>query len=175
MKTLRRTFYTVLLAILAFSAKPVSAQNTDPSVVAPFLRYPTIPPFEIKTLDGKTIHREDLAKRQGTLIMFFSPDCHHCTEQVESIKAIINDFQKYNLVLATYQPMNDLQLFYDRYKLSEWKNLYLGRDEKFFFPPYYKIANLPFIALYDRKGNLLTSFQGTTPADKVLNGFAKKN
>lgn len=175
MKT-RLSFGSLLMMCwLALAALPAAAQNTSNTALpAPYLRFPTIPPFELKTLDGKTIHRDDLAKRHGTMIMFFSPDCHHCTEQTEKLKAIIDQFKDYNLVFATYQPMAELQTYYDRYQLSTWKNLYIGRDEKFFFPPYFKIGSLPFIALYDKKGNLLTTFEGTTPADKVLNGFAKK-
>jgi len=34
----------------------------------------------------------------------------------------------------------------------------IGRDEKFFLAPFYKIRNLPYLALYDKKGNLIKLF-----------------
>jgi hypothetical protein len=33
--------------------------------------------------------------------------------------------------------------------------------------------NLPFLALYDKKGKLLTTFEGTTPVDKLIAVFKK--
>lgn len=175
MKTFRDIFCTAIILLSTGLVLPSFAQNTATNLPAAYLRYPTIPPFELKSLDGNTIKRENLAKRQGTLIIFFSPDCHHCIDQMEQMVGQADKFKDYNLVFATYQPMNELQSFYVKYNLSTWKNLYIGRDEKFFFPPYFKIVNLPFNALYDKKGNLITTFEGTTAMDKLLNGFVKKN
>jgi cytochrome oxidase Cu insertion factor (SCO1/SenC/PrrC family) len=175
METFRNGLIALIVTALSVVGLSATAQNTAANPPAAYLRFPTIPPFELKALDGKTIKRESLAKRKGTLIIFFSPDCHHCIDQMEEMVKQVDKFKEYNLVFTTYQPMNDLQLFFVKYNLSTWKNLYIGRDEKFFFPPYFKIGNLPFNALYDKKGNLITTFEGTTAMDKLLNGFAKKN
>lgn len=174
MKSIRLFLFACTAMLGTLATVPVLAQGNGNNQPAPYKRYPTIPPFELKALDGKTITRDNLAKKEGTLIIFFSPDCHHCIDQMEQMVAQADKFKQYNLVFATYQPMNDLQLFYVKYNLSGWKNLLIGRDEKFFFPPYFKIGNLPFNALYDKKGKLITSFEGTTSMDKLLNGFAKK-
>ncbi|GAO42928.1 TlpA family protein disulfide reductase [Flavihumibacter petaseus] len=163
--------FTLSLLFLFLFAGTVKLFAQTDSVPPPFKRYPTVPPFELLGLDGKKINRDNLANRSGTLIMFFSPDCHHCQQQVDWLKEQLPAFEKYNLVLATYQPIEELQAFYDKYQMSAWKNLYIGRDEKFFMPPYFRIGNLPFLALYDRKGKLLTSFEGTTEIKKVLDGF----
>lgn len=158
-----------LFSLLVFSA-PAFSQKTDSTPPA-FRRFPTVPPFELLGLDNQKIKRDNLAKRNGTLIIYFSPDCHHCQQQMDWLQKDLNAFSKYNLVLATYQPMEELKAFYDKYKMASWKNLYIGRDEKFFLPPYFKIGNLPFLALYDKNGNLLTSFEGTTEINKVLAAF----
>lgn len=173
MKSIRHLLACFVIAgSCVFAAVPATAQKTD-STPPPFKRFPTVPPFELMGLDNHKINRESLAKRNGTLIVFFSPDCHHCQQQMDWLKEKLSSFDRYNLVLATYQPMEELKAFYDKYKMSSWKNLYIGRDEKFFLPPYYKIANLPFLALYDKNGNLLTSFEGTTEVAKVLAAFKK--
>jgi len=51
----------------------------------------------------------------------------------------------------------------------------LGRDEKFTLPPFYKIKNLPYLALYDKKGNLITTFEGTQKVDTILQAFSQKS
>jgi thiol-disulfide isomerase/thioredoxin len=174
MKSTRYSVFILAIALFFAGSGQLQAQNAAPNMPAPFKRYPTIPPFELKALDGKTITRDQLAKKKATLIIFFSPECHHCIEQMENMVAQYEKFKAYNLVFATYQPITELQTFYTKYNLINWKNLLIGRDEKFFFPPYFKIASLPFNALYDKKGNLITTFEGTTTMDKLLNGFAKK-
>jgi cytochrome oxidase Cu insertion factor (SCO1/SenC/PrrC family) len=166
MKITRPHLFALVCLLLIGGSLRLQAQD-NANTPAPFLRYPTIPPFELKGLDGKTINRESLGNRKGTMIVYFSPDCHHCQEQVEWMKASYDQLKELNIVFATYQPLEDLNRFFKSYKLSDWKNLYIGRDEKFFLPPYFRIGDLPFIAVYDKKGKLLANFSGTTRVDKI--------
>lgn len=159
----------LLFASTAFlqAQQPVpQAANSNPP--PPYLRFKTIPPFELRGTNGQMISRDQLEKRNGTVIMFFSPDCHHCVAQVEWMKKDISKFDKYNLVLATYQPMETLVEFIRKFQLSEWKNLVIGRDEKFFLPTYFRITNLPFIATYNKKGELLKAFDGNAATELIL-------
>jgi len=50
----------------------------------------------------------------------------------------------------------------------------LGRDTKFLLPPFYKIGNLPYLALYDKKGNFITSYEGNVKVDAMLKAFKSK-
>jgi hypothetical protein len=50
----------------------------------------------------------------------------------------------------------------------------MGRDEKFALPPFYRIRNLPYLALYDKKGKLITTFEGNQKADIILDAFKEK-
>lgn len=73
--------------------------------------------------------------------------------------------------MATYQPFEEMKAFYKTYKLSRYQNINIGRDVNFFFPPFYKITNLPFLILYNEKGKLVTTFEGITQIDTVLQAF----
>lgn len=161
-----------LVFLLFISIQQMSfAQEQPVANPAPYERFKNLPPFELKGLDGRKIKREDLAKNRGTILMFFSPDCNHCLQQMDWMKQVKEDLKAYNFVLATYQPLEDLKGFYQSYKLEEWKNIYIGRDEKYFLPPYFRIRNLPFIALYDKKGQLISVFEGNTKTDLILSSF----
>lgn len=159
--------FLFLIATQEFSFSQEKAAATP----APYERFKNLPPFELKGLDGKTFKRDDLLKNRGTILMFFSPDCHHCLQQMDWMKQVKEELKPYNFVLATYQPLEDLKGFYQTYKLNEWKNIYIGRDEKYFLPPYFRIKNLPFIALYDKKGQLISVFEGNTKTDLILASF----
>lgn len=158
-------FYSFFLMI----ATGVLAQSD--SGKAPYLRFPTIPLFTLLKVDSSKLTRNDLAKKKKTLIMYFSPDCDHCKHQTDSMLSSINKFREVQILMATYQPIDQMQAFYKEYKIAKYKNIQLGRDSNFFFPPFYKITNLPFMILYDTKGKLITTFEGSTPINKLVDAF----
>ena len=162
----------------------LSAQPTRPNqpatdsanAQAPFIRFPTIPPFHLLKLDSTTyLTKEDVKKNHRTIIMFFSPDCEHCKHQTEAILADFKEFRDIEIVMATYQPFDEMKQFDAHYRISDHPNMQIGRDEKFVLPPFYKIRNLPYLALYDKRGRLITTFEGTQKADTILNAFNEKS
>ncbi len=152
---------------------PPNQNATDPSnAQAPYLKYPTLPPFHLLKTDSSTyLTKEDVKKNRKTIIMFFSPDCDHCKHQTESILGDSKDFKDVEIIMATYQPFEEMKEFYAHYHLADHPNIKMGRDEKFFLAPFYKIRNLPYLALYDKKGNLITTFEGTQKIDTILKAF----
>jgi len=158
------------------TTQPPPAQPAQPAAdaQAPYLRYPTIPPFHLLRLDSTTyLTKNDLKRHHNTLIIFFSPDCEHCKHQTEAILAASKQFKDIEIVMATYQPFDELKEFNTHYRLFEHPNFKLGRDEKFFLAPFYKVRNFPYLALYDKKGDLITTFEGTQKVDTLLNAFNK--
>jgi thioredoxin-related protein len=148
-------------------------QTAEPE--PPFKKFPTIPPFHLLKLDSTTyLTKEDLKKHRQTIVMFFSPECDHCKHQTESILSNFKKFKDVEIVMATYQPFDELKEFNTHYHLAKYSNIKLGRDEKYMLAPFYKIRNLPYLALYDKKGNLITTFEGTTKVDTILNAFNQK-
>ena len=107
------------------------------------------------------------------MLMYFSPDCEHCQHQTEDILHDIRSFKKIQIVMATYQPFESMKSFYEKYDLARY-NIHVGRDTKFILPPFYRIQSLPFIALYDKKGNLITTFEGNQKVNKILKAFGKE-
>lgn len=153
-------------------AQQPPAQPPAADQQAPYLRFPTIPPFHLLKLDSATyLTKDDIRKHHRTMVMFFSPDCDHCKHQTESILSASKKFKDIEIVMATYQPFDELKEFNTHYRLAKYPNFKLGRDEKFFLAPFYKIRNLPYLALYDKKGNLITTFEGTQKVDTILNAF----
>src|ERR1700759_2478899 len=161
---------------LLFAQQLPNQPATDPANnQAPYLKFPTLPPFHLLKLDSATyLTKDDVKKHHRTIVMFFSPDCDHCKHQTESILADFDHFKDIEIVMATYQPFTEMKEFYAHYRLNEHSNIKIGRDEKFFLAPFYKIKNLPYLALYDKKGNLVTTFEGTQKVATIMNAFEQK-
>jgi thioredoxin-related protein len=107
--------------------------------------------------------------------MFFSPECTHCQHQTEDMLAAIDSLKDIQIVMATYQPFEEMVAFNQKYGIEKYSNIKLGRDTKYFLPPYYRMKSLPFLALYDNKGNYITSFEGNQKVSRLLEAFDSKN
>jgi hypothetical protein len=77
--------------------------------------------------------------------------------------------------MATYQPIEEVADFNKKYQLSKHPNIYTGRDTKYFFPPFYQIHNFPYLAFYDKKGKLITTFEGNMSVDNMIKKFNRRN
>lgn len=168
---MKRSLIAVLLLLTAITH--IRAQvSQEPT----YKRFPTLPLFTLLGIDSSTIiTRDDLPKHRRTLIMYFSPDCDHCQHQTEDMLKKIEQLKKINIVMATWQPFEDMVAFYKRYNIGSYPNIVIGRDTKYFFAPFYQLRNLPYLALYDAKRNLITTFEGNASVDKLLKAFDKKN
>jgi peroxiredoxin len=164
----------LLLLILAFTVKLASAQSLPPDSPS-YKRFPSIPPFTILQTDSTNLTKENLKHHQPTLIMYFSPDCDHCKHQWAEMEKQMKELKKYQIVMVTYQPFNEMVDFYNEHKIAEYPNIKMGRDTKFFLPPFFKIKSLPFQALYDKKGELITTFEGNVEVGKVLAAFTRRD
>lgn len=175
MKKISLVVFVLACSHFLFAQQQQQPTATAPQDQAPYLKYPTIPPFHLLKLDSATyLTKDDIKKHRRTIVMFFSPDCDHCKHQTESILADFADFKDIEIVMATYQPFSEMKEFNTHYRLFEHPNIKIGRDEKFFLAPFYKIRNLPYLALYDKKGNLITTFEGNQKAETIVKAFQQK-
>lgn len=165
-----RLITLVLLLCTSFFA---SAQKDSLNV--PYRKNPAIPAFDLLKTDSSThLTKADINPRHKTIIMFFSPECTHCQHQTEDIIAAIDSLKDIQIVMATYQPFEEMVAFNKKYGLDKYSNIKLGRDTKYFFPPFYQMKSLPHLALYNGSGNYITSFEGNQKISTLLMAFDEK-
>jgi thioredoxin-related protein len=163
------------ITLVLLSSYFLQAQQPQPGDTPAYQRFPTIPPFKLLKVDSVTyVTKENLRKNHRTIIMFFSPECDHCKHQTEDLLKDMDKLKDVEIVMATFQPFGEMKEFYNFYRIADHHNIKIGRDEKFFLQPFYKFTSLPFLALYDKKGNLITTFEGNQKVRKLLDAFDKK-
>ena len=156
------------LLSLALTVCNVSFAQSD---IAPYKLTKKVPDFEIETVANGTFKTAQLKKNTPVIIMFFSPGCDHCIHQFEAMQKRITDFKKYQIVMPTYQPIEELAEFNKKYKIQQYPNIITGRDINYFFPPFYEISNFPYLAFYDKDGKLISTFEGNMSVDNMLKNF----
>jgi thiol-disulfide isomerase/thioredoxin len=170
-----KKWLVLFVVLLCFHSLRAQQSAPVPSLQPAYLRFPTVPPFKLLEVDSATwLTKDDIKKNHETLIVFFSPDCPHCKHQTEDILAAKNKFNDIEIVMATYQPFGEMKAFYAYYRIGDHPNIKMGRDEKYTLPPFYKMTNLPYLALYDKKGNLITTFEGNQTVGTILDAFGSK-
>jgi thioredoxin-related protein len=164
---------SILIAILVlFSLYSAQAQIPANVTEAPYLKNPGIPPFKLLEVDSlHFVTKDDIKKNHQVLFIFFSPECEHCKHQMRDILSDISQFKDIQIVMATFQPFEEMKQFYSYFRIGDHSNILMGRDEKYMLPPYYRMQSLPFLALYDKKGQFITRFEGNQKVDTILHAF----
>jgi thiol-disulfide isomerase/thioredoxin len=152
-----QTLVYFLFALLIGNSVP--AQNGI-DTTPPYKRFPTVPPFKLLQTDSVSIFtKNDLKKNKPVLVILFNPDCGHCKNETEEI------------IMATMAPHAAMKDFYAKYKLGEFKNIKVGRDFQYMLPSFYSVRTLPYLAMYDQKGSLLSTFEGSMKIEDLIKVF----
>ncbi|MEP7258549.1 MAG: protein disulfide isomerase family protein [Flavitalea sp.] len=160
-----KTWLFIVLSCLC--ADLVSAQTEVP----PYKKTKAIPAFELELADHSTFTQATIKKNVPLIIMFFSPGCEHCQHQTEAMIKRMNDLKKYQIVMATFQPVEEVAEFNKKYLLSKYPNITVGRDGKYALPPFFEIHNFPYLAFYNKSGQFLSAFEGNMDVDTILKRF----
>lgn len=157
-------------SLVSFISLSVFAQAE--TVVPPYKRFPTLPPIQILLGDSTTKYtKKDLPKRKPILFMLFSPDCSHCQHTAEEMVAHKAELEGIHIVMTTLQPLWQMNVFVKKYGLKSLPNVVVGKDMYYFMPSFYNVKNFPYLAFYNKKGVLITGFEGSMSVGKIIKQF----
>jgi thiol-disulfide isomerase/thioredoxin len=166
------SFLIILCWIPALKAQTADTTSKKESSTAAYLRFPTVPPFKLLAVDSVTLYsKANLPKNKPVLVMLFSPACEHCQLETEQLVRNADDYRKIQIIMASTAPLSEIKEFYNQYKLSTIPGILVGRDVDAILPGFYMLSHFPYHALYDKKGKLLTTFEGSVTMDKILQAF----
>jgi len=145
------------LGLLWFSHPEVNAQMTK------------IPSFRIVEPNGETFQSKSLAADKPILILYFSPVCDDCLAFMYLFFNHITDFKDVSIVMITYLPIKEAAGFIQKYHIDNDKNIVIGTEEhSLAVMKYYRIAHIPFAALYDKHRNLVSLYQKEIPIRELI-------
>ena len=113
------------------------------------------------------------------MIVYFSPDCPHCQHLMAEMKENMAPFKNIQVVMITftrtqYPYMNMMRNFVRDYSLTKYKNITMGTEyPNYMVQKYYHVATTPFIAVYDRKGKMVQSFDKPPKVDALIAAVKK--
>ena len=155
MKTSLAWFRCILLLSIFFVKTIANAQ--------------TMPVFSIMQSNGKTLNTKSLVNTRPVVLIYFSPDCDHCTTLLNTMFAQIDKFKRATILLVTFRPMNELTDFEKKYKTNKYKNVIVGVEEPIFFlKNLFQLESTPFTALFNKNGSLIYLYKKETHVNDLL-------
>lgn len=166
---MKKTFLLLLGLAMLFNA---SAQND--TIQPPYKKVPFYPPVKLLMTDSVTFYtKAELPKNKPVLLIVFNPGCDHCQHETEAIVQNIDKFKNVHIVMASFVPLTEISKFREKYKLGNYKNIVLGQDTHYFLLSFYQGHSLPYLAFYNKKKGLISTFEGSMPIEKVLEEIKK--
>jgi len=152
------TLIFILTCISAFS----QADTT-----APYLKTRSLPNFSLLTIDSVEFNQNILDGGKNTIIMLFNPGCEHCQEQLELFLSMPEVLRSTQIVLSSIETHEKNRIFYNKFHLEKYPNVYLGRDHKYFFGGYFRPKTIPVLAFYDKQKQFVLLNQGNMKKKQV--------
>jgi thioredoxin-related protein len=161
--------------MIVFICSVLLLQAQVDTITPPYKRFPTVPPLQLLLGDSTTkFTKDNIPRKKPVLIMLFSPDCNHCQRTAEELWQHQKEMKDIVIVMSTLHSISQMNAFVREYRLDEIKNIVTGKDVHYILPSFYGIKNLPYLAMYDRKGKLIMGFEGSMPVIKILQTFKEK-
>lgn len=148
-----------LLLCVALFVQPAAAQKgaTD------------IPLFKLWRTNGQLFTAKDLPAKKPVVLIYFAPDCHHCTDLINGVFKEMASFKKATLLLATFKPATELRLFEQAYKTASFPNIITGTEGNTFMLRYhYNMQRTPFVAIYNAAGKLVRTYDNEPLVKDIL-------
>ena len=155
-------------------AANLSVYSQTDSLQPPYLRFRNFPPVKLLLPDSTSFFNKNvLPKKSPVMLMIFNPQCEHCQHETEQVIKNIDGFKDVQIVMATLMPYDSMMKFREKYNLAQYDNIIVGQDIQYFLPTFYMIEQLPFLAFYNKKKELISVFEGSMPIEKVLEELKK--
>ena len=137
-----------------------------------YKQYPTTPPFSITRVpDSTKFTKADLKTKTPVLFIEFSPDCEHCQHETQELIKNMDLFSKVQIIMISPLDYAYINNFYREYHIADYPNITMGRDDAYFLGTFFHLSSLPAIYLYDKKGRLIQSFEGSVAINKIAEAF----
>lgn len=148
----------ILLLVNVFVLNGFS-QTKEPQ--PPFKLNAPIPKFKIMNIvDSVAFTNENLDKNKKTIIIYFGPDCGHCTFFAKKLVDSISLLENTQIIMTSSFEFSHIRRFYDENKIASCPSITMGYDPNYFFATYYGVTQFPAAYIYNSKGNFVKNFQG---------------
>lgn len=133
-----------------------------------------IPSFKILLTDNSYFETKNIPRNKPFVLVYFAPDCDHCTVLMDALFKKIHQFDKASIVMVTFKSPQEVNGFAQKYHTAKYPNIKVGTEgQSNVLRNFYKLEKTPFTAVYDKKGKLAFSYKNETPVNELITRLKK--
>ncbi len=165
-KFLKPIIVVVFISILVFLGYSITKKINYKAEVAE--RIKTIPKFLFYTLDNEVFTNENLSNNGYKLFVYFNSECDYCQSEAKQIKDNLSNFVNTQIIFVSFEPINDIKIFAEKYQLLENENVIFLNDKNSEFSELFDANKIPFILLYSKENQLIKKYKGAVKIENIL-------
>jgi peroxiredoxin len=156
----------VMLTCLLLGVNSLYGQAYKDSALVKLNKIPT---FKSLKLDSTNTNLQKLMKKGvPNVVLFFSPDCDHCQEEIKSIVANMDSVKNINFILVSNRLPSAIKQFAKEYKLLRYKNFNYICDVGNNLTRYYGLSSNPSMFIYNKDLKCTAGYNSSMVPIKVL-------
>lgn len=131
-----------------------------------------IPLFKLWRTNGQMLTAKDIPVKKPLVLIYFAPDCHHCTDLLTGVFRQMSAFKNTTLLLATFKPAEELRIFEKNFKTTAYPNIITGTEGNTFMLRYhFNMQHTPFVAMFNAAGKLVRTYDNQPLVQDLLPGL----
>jgi hypothetical protein len=133
-----------------------------------------LPVFNILLPDSVShFNTADIPSGQPFIVFGFSPLCTHCQAETRDIIKHMDQLKNVKIYYVTAEKFHDMKMFYKYFKLAQYPNITMGRDEKYTFFRTFRVGQIPYAAIFDSHKRLKEVYAHQTTAMQLAQSVAE--
>lgn len=139
-----------------------------------YSQHKKVPPFQMIQVNGKVFLAGNLPLGQPIVIIYFSPECEDCQQLTRELLNRIKEINNASIAMITNLSIDKVKHFVTEFHLDNYSNIFIGTEgNSFFVGNYYKVGKLPFMALYNKNGDLIKIYDKEISIEDLIINLKK--
>lgn len=119
-----------------------------------------IPDFTVRNvIDSSVFTNKNFEKGKRTIIIYFGPDCGHCSYFTKRMVDSIDIFSNTQIMMVSSSEFAKVKKFRDEQRLNTVPFITTCYDKDYFFVTNYGVRSFPSAYVYNSKGKMVKSME----------------
>lgn len=160
-----KVFCIILVFTFFVGQPPLFSQLT-------FKQLSEFPAFKLVSSEGKIFTSTAAIKdKKPTVVVYFSPTCHHCQTQTTDITSNMNLFKGVQFLFVTAYKPRDTESFLSEYGIEKFGNIKFGYDSAFGMGRFFDLKSIPGVFIYGKDRQLKAHFETNLKPGKLYSAI----
>ncbi len=170
-KVIKIVLFVVLILFLGYMLNVIVKKIKHRNLITEQIQ--SIPQFLfINSLNQNVYTDDSIEIDKACLIIYYNSECDHCNYEAEEISKHSEQFEDYQVIMISYEPIENILAFREKYKLNHTFITFL-QDSQYQFDNIFGHSPIPTSFIYNKDKKLVKQFKGEVKVEALLKYLAE--